>query len=104
MSKLDEIRAAVAECNVLHDGATPGARQRENAQRLRVFRQLDSYAAELTASAAAAVAESSEEIAAREVSERTHQAAEQQLVFSPPPLCKALAYFCRAHSSEKRED
>lgn len=66
MSKLDEIRAAVAECSVLEDGATPEARQRENAQRLRVFRQLDSYAAELTAASAAA--ESTEEIAGIEVS------------------------------------
>lgn len=47
MSKLDEIRAAVAECNVLENGATLEARQQENAQRLRVFRQLDSYASSI---------------------------------------------------------
>lgn len=66
MSKLDEIRAAVAECSVLEDGATPEARQRENAQRLRAFRKLDSYSAELTAASAAA--ESSEETSGIEVS------------------------------------
>lgn len=81
MSKLDEIRAAVAECSVPKDGATPEARQQENAQRLRVFRQLDSYAAELTAASAAA--ESSEEIADIEVGERSRQA-EQQLVYTSP--------------------
>lgn len=76
MSKLDEIRAAVAECSVLEDGATPEARQRENSQRLRVFRQLDSYASELTAASAAA-AEAREETAGIEVNKSNRQAAEQ---------------------------
>lgn len=71
MSRLDEIRAAVAECSVLEDGATTEARQRENAQRLRVFRQLDLYAQELTAASAAAG--SSEEITGIEVSERSRK-------------------------------
>lgn len=84
MGKLEEIRAAVAQCSVLGDGATPEARQRENAQRLRVFRQLDSYAAELTASAAAAAAaeSTSEEVAGIEVNERVRQRTQQRVI--PP--------------------
>lgn len=64
MSKLDEIRAAVAECNVAEDGSTPEARQLENARRLRAFRKLDTYAQEL---ADAAAVGSDEEIAGIEV-------------------------------------
>lgn len=52
-SKLEEIRAAVAECSVVEDGVTQDARQRENARRVRVFRMLDAYSQELSARTAA---------------------------------------------------
>lgn len=77
VSKLDEIRAAVAECSVVEDGATQEDRQRENARRIRVFGMLDNYAQELSAgtnssSAASSAAGSNEDI------EVTHPRQQQQ--------------------------
>lgn len=53
-NKLEEIRAAVAECHVGKDGSTHEARQQENARRIRVFKKLDAYAQDLQQLAAAA--------------------------------------------------
>ncbi|CAM9194967.1 unnamed protein product [Ectocarpus sp. 12 AP-2014] len=55
-TKLEEIRAAVAECHVGKDGATHEARQQENARRIRVFKKLDAYAQDLVQQLAAAAA------------------------------------------------
>lgn len=60
--KLDEIRAAVAECNVVEDGATQEARQWENARRIRVFGMLDTYAQELSAGVSTTPEPSSKEV------------------------------------------
>lgn len=63
VTKLAEIRAAVAECSVVEDGATQEARQQENARRIRVFGMLDNYAQELSAGTAdPSAAGSSEDI------------------------------------------
>lgn len=55
-TKLEEIRAAVAECNVVKDGSTHETRQRENARRIRVFKKLDAHAQDLQRQLAAAAA------------------------------------------------
>ncbi|CAM9239422.1 unnamed protein product [Ectocarpus fasciculatus] len=57
-TKLEDIRAAVAECNVAKDGSTHEARQRENARRIRVFKKLDAYNQDLLQQLAAAAASS----------------------------------------------
>ncbi|CAN0126590.1 unnamed protein product [Ectocarpus sp. 12 AP-2014] len=89
-TKLEEIRAAVAECHVGKDGATHEARQQENARRIRVFKKLDAYAQDLVQQLAAAAA-SNEDTSRIEARQRELDALASTLVVRPvQPKCGPL--------------
>ncbi|CAM9378676.1 unnamed protein product, partial [Ectocarpus sp. 13 AM-2016] len=89
-TKLEEIRAAVAECHVGKDGPTHEARQQENARRIRVFKKLDAYAQDLVQQLAAATA-SNEDTSRIEARQRELDALASTLVVRPvQPKCGPL--------------
>ncbi|CAB1118798.1 unnamed protein product [Ectocarpus sp. CCAP 1310/34] len=88
-TKLEEIRAAVAECHVGKDGSTHEARQQENARRIRVFKKLDAYAQDLVQQIAAAA--SNEDTSRIEACQRELDALASTLVVRPvQPKCRPL--------------
>ncbi|CAM9773780.1 unnamed protein product, partial [Ectocarpus sp. 6 AP-2014] len=85
-TKLEDIRATVAECHVGKDGSTHEARQQENARRIRVFKKLDAYAQDLVQQLAAAAA-SNEDTSRIEVTSRPLPTDAEQLPVTLVPAC-----------------